>query len=280
MTIAEIQQQLEAAVPSASPAVKKALIWLSQHTPELAWKQVESAAKAADVSPASIVRAVQLAGFQGFLDVQAQVRAHEPVIPVAWQTLQQRQQQMAMDTVGLVVAQEIANLEQLGSYIRPQLSDWVDWLLSRRRIVVTATLMTASLAEYLGLLLRYLLGGVDFVDASSGQAWLRLRDISEDDGVIGVSYPRYAKRTATFLERCRDYTTHTAFITDLGGPTLPVERMLRLPSVSRAHHSSAVALIAFVDMLANEMAEREPDRVRHNLEEADRLWLALNDSER
>jgi len=279
MGIIDIQKQLEGAIPKASPAVQKVLVWLSQHTPEVAWKQVESIAREAGVSAASVVRAVQLAGFQGFFDLQTQVRDQEPAIPVAWQQVQQRQEGLVADSVGLVIGQETANLEQLGPILRVQVAGIVDWLLTRPHILVTASLMTTSLGEHVALNLRYLLGGVEFVDAVSSQAWMRLRDLTPDDGVIGISYPRYAKRTASFMAQCAERTSHILWITDLGGPGIPMaERVLRLPSASQSHYSSTVALMALVHVMAHELADRDPERIRGNLEEADRIWRALNDT--
>lgn len=184
-----------------------------------------------------------------------------------------------MDSVGLVVAQGTANLQQLGPLLRPRIDAWVDWLMDRRRVIVTATLMTSSLAEHFAHNLRYLLGGVDFVDASSSQAWMHLRDLNANDGVVGISYPRYAKRTAAFMGQCRVRTAHLAWITDLGGPNLVgAEEVLRLPAASQSHYSSTVALIALIDILAHEIAERDPERIRQNLEEADQIWQTLNDT--
>jgi DNA-binding MurR/RpiR family transcriptional regulator len=277
MTIAEIQDRLHAAIPTAAPAVRKALIWLVQHTPEVAWKQAESIAREARVSPASVVRAVQSAGFQGYLDLQSQIRDQGPAVPVAWQLFQKPREVQPIDSIGLVLSQEIANLEQLSPLLRPQLAPLIDWLLMRRHIVVTASLMTAGLAEHLALNFRYLLGGVEFVDAASSQAWMHLRDLRSDDGVIGLSYPRYAARTSAFLARSLRQTPHNIWITDLGGPAVPTaEMIIRLPSASQSHYSSTVTLMAFIHIVAHELAEREPERVRQNLEDADRIWQDLN----
>lgn len=272
MKISDVQTRFEQASVQAPSAVRRALIWLAQHTPEVAWQRVDAIAQHAGVSPASVVRAVQRAGFQGFVDLQAQIRALDPVIPPAWQTVAPVQDMMTS-----VLAQEIANLTELEPTLRAQIDVIADWLLSRQHLIVTASLMTASLAEHVALNLRYLLGGVDFVDAVSSQAWMYLRDLQSEDGVVGISYPRYSPRTAAFLAQCVKRTPHVLWITDLGGPSLPAELVLRLPSASTSHYSSTVALMALIQILAHELADREPKRIRKNIEAADAVWRTLHE---
>ncbi|PSR20444.1 MAG: hypothetical protein C7B45_14845 [Sulfobacillus acidophilus] len=272
MKISDFQMQFEQASVQAPPAVQRALVWLAQHTPEIAWQRVDAIARHAGVSPASVVRAVQRAGFEGFVDLQAQIRALDPVIPPAWQTVA-----TTPDVTTSVLAQEIANLTELEPTLRAQIDVITDWLLSRQHLIVTASLMTASLAEHVALNFRYLLGGVDFVDAASSQAWMLLRDLHDEDGVVGISYPRYSTRTSAFLGQCAKRTPHILWITDLGGPSIPAELVLRLPSTSQSHYSSTVALMALIQVLAHELAEREPQRIRRNIEAADAVWRILHE---
>lgn len=276
MNISEIQGAFRDSLPGASPAVQRAIEWLMQHTPEVAWKSVDAVARESDVSPATIIRAVQVAGFEGYLELQKLVRAQSPTSALAWRLFQDDHPK-DQDMVGAVIAQEIQNLHQLEPMVRSQLDPLVSWLLQRPRMIVTASLMTTGLAEHLALHLRLLLRRVDFVDASSSQAWLQLRDLDSSDGVIGVSFPRYSRPTAQFLAGCLRHTPHVAWITDLSGPELPgAELTIRLPSMSLSHYSSTVSLMALLNILARELAEREPGRIRANLDAADGLWRDLS----
>ena len=276
MNISEIQRRLRECLPGASPAVRRAVEWLTLHTPEIAWTGVDVVARESGVSPATIIRAVHAVGFDGYLELQKLVRAQSPTSDLAWRLFQGDQSE-DQDLVGAVIAQEVQNLHQLGPLLRPQLDPLVTWLLARPRMVVTASLMTTDLAEHVALHLRLLLGRVEFVDASSSQAWLQLRDLEATDGVIGLSYPRYSRPTTRFLTGCQQHTPHILWMTDLSGPDLPqAELTIRLPSVSLSHYSSTVSLMALVHILARELAERDPARVRANLDAADGLWHDLS----
>ncbi len=277
MKIIEIHKKLQGALPKASPRIQKALVWLAQHTPEVAWNGLERVSQEAGVSPATMVRAVQSAGFAGYVELQRQVRDLGPSPSLAWRLFREHESGGPEDVITSVVRQETSNLEQLGQILRPQLPALVTWLLQRRRIVVVASLMTAALADHLALHLRLLLGAVDYVDASSSEAWLRIRDLKPEDGVIGVSYPRYSEATAAFLARAYRRTPHIMFLTDLSGVSPKnVTMTVRLPSASESHYSSTVALMSLIQILAHELATRDPERVRRNLDQADMVWRELN----
>lgn len=277
MKIIEIREKLQGALPKAPPRVQTALVWLEQHIPEVAWNGIEGVSQEAEVSPATMVRAVQSAGFAGYVELQRQVRDLGPSPSLAWRLFREHESDGPGDIITSVVRQETSNLEQLGQILRPQLPALLTWLLQRRRIVVAASLMTAALADHLALHLRLLLGAVDYVDASSSEAWLRIRDLNAEDGVIGVSYPRYSEATAAFLARAHCRTPHIVFLTDLAGASPKnVTMTVRLPSASESHYSSTVALMSLIQILAHELASREPERIRQNIDQADVIWRELN----
>lgn len=277
MTIRSIQEQFEKVLPKASPTLGRAGAWLIQHIPEVAWNGLDTVASEAEVSPATMVRVIQLAGFHGYVDLQRAVRELVPSSSLAWRFFQKHPSQDANDTVSMVIADEKANLDQMGAMIRPQLETIWPWLLERQQILVVASLLTAGLAEHLALHLRLLLGNVDFVDAASSQAWLRIRDLRADDGVVAVSYPRYSEATRAVLTHARKRTNHIVLITDLTGPEHASAFLtIRLPSTSRTHYSSSVGLMALLQILSRGLAERSPDRVLGNIAQADRSWRELN----
>lgn len=267
-----IQEQLEQAIPKASPTLRRALAWLSLHTPEIAWTGLEGVASSAGVSPATVVRAVQFAGYEGYVALQRKVREYGPSSELAWQLFEE-QGQADSDIVGQVVADEASNLQRLVPLLRAHLDTLWPWLLERRHLLVVASLMTAGLAEHMAAHLRLLLGNADFLDASSSMAWLRVRDIEPNDGVVALSYPRYAQATRLFLTRARERTRHVLLITDMAGPDHPAASItLRLPTASTTHYSSTVSLMVLMQVIARGLAHHAPDRVLGNVSRADAIW--------
>ncbi len=275
MNIRVLQEQLRLVIPSSSPSIRKALEWLVEHLPEIAWNGIGTVSKLADVSPSTMVRAIQQTGFAGYNALQHKVRAIVPESSLAWKLFQERTigtQNLVSD----VIAREISHLELMEASIAPVLDSLITRLLEAPNILIVAGLLTTAIAEHLALHLRLLLGSVHFAEASSSEAWLRLRDIREGDVVLGVSYPRYAEATQWLLEKARRRTPHVLLITDANGPELTAVSMtVRLPMVSHYHVDSSTALMVLIPILARSMAERDPDRILRNLHGADEIWREL-----
>jgi DNA-binding MurR/RpiR family transcriptional regulator len=276
MNIEDIQKKLQNSLPNLAPTMATGMEWLLQHLPEVAWTGVEEAAEAARVSPATLVRALKQAGFSGWSDLQNLIRKQLPTT-LAWRLFDHLADLEDNNFIGSIIADEKANLDQLEQCVTPQLNDLLSMLLNSRHILITASLMTTALAQHFAIHLRLLLGNVDFVDAASSLAWIRLRDLDARDMVVGLTYPRYSEATRQFLTKARERTPLVALITDLPGP--PLDKMaltLRLPAISRGHYSSTVSLMAFIQVIGQNMTLRDPSRILGNLNAVDAIWQQLN----
>lgn len=272
-----IQNVLQSNISKMSPSLAKAANWLSRNAPEVAWNGIEDIAKQIEVSPATIIRAIRQCGFDGYSDLQRKIREQLPDSSLVWKLYQNNPTESTLTPIGAVIANEKSNLDQLEMLLAPVIDEFISTLLSARRILVVASLMTAPIAEYLSLHLRLLLGHVDFVDASSSQAWLRFRELGSEDCVLGLSYPRYSVATRKFLTKTLERTEHVILMTDQGGALLQgIQLAVRLPSVSHYHYSSNVSLMALTQILARSLSHQDPERIMNNVNEADEIWSQLN----
>lgn len=272
-----IQNVLQSRISNMSPSLAKAADWLSRNAPEVAWNGIEDIAKQIKVSPATILRAIKQCGFDGYSDLQKKIRDQLPDSSLVWRLFQEIPNEATLTPIGAVVSNEKANLDQLESLLTPVIEELLSTLLKAGRILVVASLMTAPLAEYLSLHLRLLLQHVEYVDASSSQAWLHFRELGASDCVLGLSYPRYSEATIRFLTKTLERTSHVILMTDQAGPLLQgVQLTVRLPSMSHYHYSSNVSLMALTQILARGLSQRDPERITKNLNAVDEIWGQLN----
>lgn len=277
MDLSMIRHAFREHIPDMTPSSSKVSDWINDNIFEIAWTGIEDVSRHIGVSTATVVKTVKQCGFEGYSDLQRKIREEIPDGSLVWKAFQEHPQESVLTPIGAVIADEKSNLDQLESAVAPVFKDFVSELLQSPRILVVASLMTAPIAEYLGLHLRLLLGNVDFADAGSSQAWLRLRDMGPADCVIGLSYPRYSQATLDFLTKAALVSSHVMLITDLTGPALPKMKLtINLPSKSHYHYSSNVSLMALVHILARGLTQSAPDRVAKNLEAVDTIWSQLS----
>lgn len=271
-----LKQRLAAQISTMSPSEARAAQWLVRHIGEVAWSRIEDVSVRSGVSSATIIRAIKSAGFSGYFEFQRLVRSELPTGTLATRLAQESTHRRKLTPISAVVTEEKANLDQLEDALAPVIDQLIEFLIDSKKILVVASMMTAPLAEYLALHLRMLLGDVEYVNAASGDGWLRLRDLQPDSLVIGLSYPRYGEATRSFLTRARERTDRVVLITDQAGPSLDHLALdIRLPSFSNSDSASTVVLMALRQILARYLQVAVPDRVLTNLDAADKLWSPM-----
>ncbi|WAH37994.1 MurR/RpiR family transcriptional regulator [Alicyclobacillus dauci] len=277
MELESLRVALQQQANNLSPSSRKALDWILRNTLKIAWTGVEDVSQQVGVSTATIVKTLKQCGFEGYSDLQRRIREQLPDSSLVWKLFENNPPQSALTPIGAIVEEEKANLDQLEALVAPVIGEMIDTLLAADRVLVVASLMTAPIAEYVSLHLRLLIGRVDYVDASSSQAWLRFRDLSKEDCVLGLSYPRYSEATRQFLSAATKRTSKVILMTDVAGPPIPGTKLtVRLPSISHYHYSSNVSLMALTQILAKGFGQKDPERIMNNLNATDEIWSELN----
>lgn len=260
---------------TASPQMALVAAWLCEHLPEVAWNTVDDVAAQSCASPATVVRALQRLGFSGYSDLQARLRARLPRSELVWKLTRSESTDPGTNRLAGIVDQEKNNLDQLESTVGPDLAYLVPLLATSGRIFVTAALTTVPLAEHLATHLNLLLDNVRFMEAGTADGFSLLATLREGDLVIGLSFPRYAQATLDTLHVAAE-THPTVVLTDRHGPEVPHAQLtLRLPSGSRVHFSSSVALVTLTMALAHLLHQEAPERVEANLGRVDQTMARL-----
>lgn len=270
-----IRQRFDTLVRGEVPGqVGRVTAWVAAHLPEVAWSTVGDVAQAAQASPATVVRALQRAGYAGYSDLQDHVRSGLPPSELVWK-LARGAAASGRSTLGSIVEQEKANLDQLEGAVGRELPALAGMLAEAPRVLVTASLTSVPLGQHLATHLALLLGTVDFAEAGTARAYAALGDLRPDDLVIGLSFPRYAQLTLAHLA-IASRTSPTVILTDRRGPSLPQARLtLRLPAQSGVHFSSSVAVVAATMALARLLHEEVPGRIEDSLSRIDAMWGEL-----
>jgi DNA-binding MurR/RpiR family transcriptional regulator len=268
-----IRTDFDALGERARPAqVARVAVWLASHLPEVAWNTVGDVAQSAGASPATVVRALQRAGYSGFSELQARVRACLPPSELVWKLARGDASGTGDSTLGRIVDQEKANLDQLEAAVGREASVLAGLLAGAQHTWVIAALTSVPIGQHLALHLDLLLGNVTFTEAASVRSLTAIPSLRPDDLVIGLSFPRYAQATLDDLAEAAK-AAPTVVVTDRKGPTLQgVTLTLKLPTLSEVHFSSSVALVTLTMALARLLHERETERVEANLARIDRAW--------
>ena len=152
----------------------------------------------------------------------------------------------------------------------------VDRIAAARQVYVFGAGSCKHLAGFLTHYLQMLLGGQVRRIAASSQSEIfeEMLDVSPEDVVIGISFPRYSKKAVQTLHYAHSKGAGVVALTD--SPLSPIAPfagdLLTAHSDMAAVVDSLVAPLSVINALIVAISLRTVDRTRPKLEELERLW--------
>lgn len=151
-------------------------------------------------------------------------------------------------------------------------------ILKARKVYIIGLRSSNALAEYLGFYLRVMLDDVQVVSLGISDIFEQLLRIGEDDIVIGISYPRYSKRTLEAVRYAKGQGAKILAITD--SDTAPISAMADyiLYAVSNMHSfvDSLVAPMSLINSLIVGIGMEMKTEITEYFKELEGIWEEYN----
>lgn len=190
------------------------------------------------VSESTVVRFAITIGYEGYKELRKEL--HE-LIKTKLTTVQRlsmtdkySSQKNALQNV---MEKDIDNIQKTIDEIDyKKFENAVELILNAKNVYVLGLRSSSFLAGYLGFYLNFLLKNSNVIIAGPNDVFEQLLRVSEDDVIIGISYPRYSRRTLEAIDFSKEKGCKIISITD----------SLSSPAAKESH----IALIASSDMLS------------------------------
>jgi DNA-binding MurR/RpiR family transcriptional regulator len=156
--------------------------------------------------------------------------------------------------------------------------DVVASILEAKKVYIIGLRSSNALAEYLGFYLRVMLDDVQVVSLGISDVFEQLLRIGENDIVIGISYPRYSKRTLEAVRYAKGQGAKIVAITD--SDTAPISAMADyiLYAVSNMHSfvDSLVAPMSLINSLIVGIGMEMKTEITEYFKELEGIWEEYN----
>lgn len=150
----------------------------------------------------------------------------------------------------------------------------VEEIHNARRVYILGMRSSSVLANYLGFYLNFILKDVVVVNAGALDVFDHLINITKDDLLITISFPRYAKRTFEIVDFANTQGATIVGITD--SPMAPLVSMVKHVLFARYNMNtfidSLVAPMSLLNALIQSVSIKEMDRVEENFEKLENIW--------
>ena len=273
-----LTELITAHTPHFSKGQRRIADFITAHYDEAAFMTAARLGEEVGVSESTVVRFATELGFSGYPGLQ---KALQELIRSKLTIVQRldvtRARMQGEDVLHQVANSDIQNIRHTMEALDEEtFRRAVDRIVSARYVYVFGAGSCKHLAGFLTHYLQMLLGGqVRRIPATSqAEIFEEMLSLSPEDVVIGISFPRYSKKSVQTLHYAHSQGAGVIALTDSAlSPIAPyAQALLTAHSDMASVVDSLVAPLSVINALIVAVSLRTIDRTRSKLEELERLW--------
>lgn len=282
----DIIARIEMKYPKMSKGQKKIADYITEYYDTAVFMTAAKLGAEINVSESTVVRFASVLGYNGYPEFQ---KALEEWVQGKWSSVQKvgvkygnsSQSELVMSVLQADIDKISHTMENLDP-VSFELA--VDAILEAKHVYVVGLRSCEPLANFLGFYLSMIRGDVIMLRTTSmTELFEQMIRVSDEDVVIGISFPRYSMRTLKAMEFARDRNAKVISITDTEHSPMSLYSSCNLLARSDMLSivDSLVAPLSLINALVVALCVKAPDATRDNLKELERVWgdyqVYLND---
>lgn len=272
-----ILSKIEAQWPSFSKGQRSIAKYITENYDKAAFMTAFRLGQAVGVSESTVVRFAAELGFEGYPQLQ---KAMHEMIRSKLTSVQRievtrariRDEEVPDDVLGCDIANVRKTLEELS---RDAFFGAVDAIVKARRVYIFGAGSCRSLAMFTAYYLKLLLVDVQLIYTSSEtEIFEDMLHIGEQDVAIGISFPRYSKKSVKAMHFAHSRKARVIAITDSEiSPIAEYASYLLLAHSDMATIvDSLVAPLSIINALIVAISLKKKEDINSRLIELERLW--------
>lgn len=152
----------------------------------------------------------------------------------------------------------------------------IQMILNAKNIYIVGVRSSASLAGFMGFYFNLMFDNVKLIHTNSvSELFEQIHRINEDDVMIGISFPRYSKRTLKAMEYARSRNANVITITD--SPLSPMVQFSNASLVAKSDMisfvDSLVAPLSLINAIIVAISMKKKDYLVNSLESLEKIWF-------
>ena len=225
------------------------------------------------VSESTVVRFATEVGFEGYPQLQ---RALQELIRnrlTAVQRMEVTSEQMGEhDILSKVLTMDIEKIRRtLEEQSNEGFEAAADSIIAAKNIYILGIRSSAALAQFMSFYFNQIFPNVRLVTGSSASEMFR---VGKDDVFIGISFPRYSKRTVKAIDYAKERGATVIAITDSAGSPLAAkcDHLLLARSDMASFVDSLVAPLSLINALIVAVGMRRQKEVGETYAQLEKIW--------
>ncbi len=272
----DLMRSIQVKFPRLSKGQKLIAEYILKHYDKAAFMTAAKLGNSVGVSESTVVRFANELGFSGYPKLQ---KALQELIKNKLTTVQRIElsndfitQENALKGVLKADMENIrATLEKIN---HKTFEDVVNSLFKAKKIYIIGLRSSSALAEFLAFYLNLILDNVKVVAYGVSDIFEQMLNVSEEDVVIGIGFPRYATRTIEALAFAQSRNADVVAITDslLSPLAARADYTLIAQSNMASFVDSLVAPLSVINALIIAVGLREKEKISSTFTTLENIW--------
>jgi DNA-binding MurR/RpiR family transcriptional regulator len=250
--------------------------YILDHYDKAAFMTASLLGETVDVSESTVVRFANALGYSGYPKLQKALQELIKTKLTTVQRLELSNNQITQDSIIRdVIKSDIENIQAtLNELDREEFSKIVEILHKAKNIYIVGFRTTTVLTEFLGFYLNLILDNVRVVSYGISDIYEQLINVTSDDVVIGISFPRYSRKTAQILEFVKEKGSQVIAITD--SDLSPLIELSDYKLIARSNMvsfvDSLVVPLSLMNALIVSLGMGEREKITKTFEDLEKIW--------
>lgn len=228
------------------------------------------------VSESTVVRFANALGFDGYPELQ---KSLQELIKTKLTTVQRvemsKEYSSDFDTLKKVLKSDIENIKGTLDDIDPAaFESAINKITTAKKIYIIGLRSSATIGEYLAFYLNFILDNVVLVNYGISDVFEQILKVNQDDVVIGISFPRYSKKTYELLRFAKEQGADIIAVTDSN--TAPIAELASSVLLARSNMASfvdsLVAPFSVANALIVSVGMKQRTNIKASFDKLEQIW--------
>jgi DNA-binding MurR/RpiR family transcriptional regulator len=272
----DLMRTIQLKFPRLSKGQKLIAEYILKHYDKAAFMTAAKLGVSVGVSESTVVRFANELGFSGYPKLQ---KALQELIKNKLTTVQRIElsNDFVSEETALkgVLKSDMENIRSTLEKINHKtFEDVVNSIFAAKKIYIIGLRSSTALSEFLGFYLNLILDNVHVVQYGVSDIFEQIINVSKDDLVIGIGFPRYAARTIESLSFAKSRGANVVAITDslLSPLAARADYTLIAQSNMASFVDSLVAPLSVINALIISVGLREKEKISTTFTNLENIW--------
>ena len=273
----DILSTIQSEMSSFSKGQKLIAHFILESYDKAAFMTASKLGKTVKVSESTVVRFAAELGYDGYPAMQKALQEMIRSKLTSVQRIEVSNDRIGdQDILSMVMQSDIEKIHlTMEETDRVQFQRAVDAITAARHIYILGVRSAAAIASFLGFYSTLIFQNVTIIHTTSAsEVFEQLLHIGPEDVIVGISFPRYSRRTVKAMQFAHDRGAEAIAITDSQtSPLVPYSSITLLAKSDMASFvDSLVAPLSLVNALIVAIGRKKNDDLSRTFESLERIW--------